>query len=83
MFEFLLDAEVYAPQAPGRCNLLLGYGKILWIGVDEPQMPEELGVVVRDLDEKHLISVLVDAPSRRHGRDAEQFVVLSAARRNG
>lgn len=71
MLELLLDADVYAPQALGRRNLLIGGGRILWIGDDEPQMPDELGVVVRDLGGKRLIPGLIDGHAHITGGGGE------------
>lgn len=71
MLELLLDADVFAPQALGRRNLLIGGGKILWIGDDEPQMPDELGVVVRDIAGKRLIPGLIDGHAHITGGGGE------------
>lgn len=71
MLELLLDADVYAPQALGRRNLLIGGGKILWVGEDEPEMPDELGVVVRDLGGKRLIPGLIDGHAHITGGGGE------------
>jgi beta-aspartyl-dipeptidase (metallo-type) len=71
MLELLLDADVYAPQALGRRNLLIGGGKILWIGEDEPRMPDELDVAVRDLDGKRLIPGFIDGHAHITGGGGE------------
>lgn len=71
MLELLLDAELFAPQSLGRRNLLLGGGKILWIGADEPAMPEELEVAVTDLAGRRLIPGLIDAHAHLVGGGGE------------
>jgi beta-aspartyl-dipeptidase (metallo-type) len=71
MLELLLDADLYAPQYVGRRNLLVGGGRVLWIGVDEPQMPEELEVAVTDLGGARLIPGLIDAHAHLTGGGGE------------
>ncbi|MBS0395342.1 MAG: beta-aspartyl-peptidase [Proteobacteria bacterium] len=59
------NADVYAPRALGRQSLLLGGGRILWMGPDaqRPVLPPALAAVceVLDLDGQRLIPGLVDA----------------------
>lgn len=71
MLELLLDAELFAPESLGRRNLLVGGGKILWIGDDEPEMPAELGVKTRDLDGRRLIPGLIDCHAHLTGGGGE------------
>ncbi|MCC7014641.1 MAG: beta-aspartyl-peptidase [Planctomycetes bacterium] len=71
MLELLLDADVYAPEPLGRRNLLIGGGKILWIGADEPRIPDELGLVVTDLDGRRLIPGLIDGHAHIVGGGGE------------
>jgi beta-aspartyl-dipeptidase (metallo-type) len=71
MLELILDAELYAPHLVGRRNLLLGAGRVLWIGEDEPEMPEELEVAVTDLEGRRLIPGLVDAHAHLTGGGGE------------
>lgn len=56
----LLNAQVYAPQALGRQNLLLGGGKILWMGIDTPDLPAQVPVETIDLQGRRLIPGLID-----------------------
>ena len=56
----LRNAEVYAPQPLGRQHLLLGGGKILWMGVDAPELPGALPVESIDLQGRRLIPGLID-----------------------
>jgi beta-aspartyl-dipeptidase (metallo-type) len=69
--ELLLDAEVFAPQPLGRCNLLVGGGKLLWIGEDEPVLPEELGATVTDLGGARVVPGFVDAHAHVTGGGGE------------
>lgn len=71
MLELLLDAEVYAPLPLGRRNLLIGGGKVLWIGEDEPQWPDELGVTITDLEGRRLLPGLIDGHAHIIGGGGE------------
>lgn len=56
----LRNAEVYAPQPLGRQQLLLGGGKVLWMGADAPALPAEFQVESIDLQGRRLIPGLID-----------------------
>ena len=56
----LRDANVYSPEAFGIRHLLLGGGKILWMGQDLPAMPAALCIEEIDLEGARLIPGLVD-----------------------
>lgn len=56
----LRNADVHAPQALGRRHLLLGGGKVLWMGESEPALPAALAVDVLDLAGLRLIPGLID-----------------------
>lgn len=56
----LRNANVYSPDALGIRHLLLGGGKILWMGEDLPAIPAALGVEDIDLEGARLIPGLVD-----------------------
>ena len=43
------NANVYAPEPLGRRDLLLGGGKVLWIGTDAPDLPAAFGAQTLDL----------------------------------
>jgi beta-aspartyl-dipeptidase (metallo-type) len=62
---FIRNATVYAPQPLGLCNLLVGGGKILWIGgpAELPELPSALRAAAEtlDLDGARLIPGLIDA----------------------
>lgn len=55
------NAEVYAPAALGRRDLLLGGGKVLWIGeAGAADMPATFDVEVVDLAGRRLVPGLID-----------------------
>ncbi len=56
----LRNADVYAPEALGIRHLLLGGGKILWMGEDLPVLPAALSVEGIDLEGARLIPGFVD-----------------------
>jgi beta-aspartyl-dipeptidase (metallo-type) len=62
---FIRNAEVYAPQPVGLRNLLVGGGRILWIGADAelPELPAALraAATTLDLEGARLIPGLIDA----------------------
>lgn len=57
----LVNAEVFAPEPLGRRHLLLGGGKILWLGDAEPALPAVLAANRIDLQGARLIPGLIDA----------------------
>ena len=54
------NAEVYAPESLGRRDLLLGGGKVLWVGTDAPDLPAAFGAQVLDLGGRRLLPGLID-----------------------
>lgn len=54
------NAEVYAPESLGRRDLLLGGGKVLWIGTEAPDLPAAFGAQVLDLGGRRLLPGLID-----------------------
>jgi beta-aspartyl-dipeptidase (metallo-type) len=54
------NADVYAPEPLGRRDLLLGGGKVLWIGTDAPDLPAAFGTQVLDLGGRRLLPGLID-----------------------
>jgi len=56
----LRHADVYAPEALGLRHLLIGGGKILWMGEAEPSLPEALGIETIDLAGARLIPGFID-----------------------
>lgn len=57
---YLRRAQVYAPEPLGLCDLLLGGGRVLWMGVDPLSLPSELGVETIDLQGRRLVPGLID-----------------------
>jgi beta-aspartyl-dipeptidase (metallo-type) len=54
------NARIFAPAPLGDCNLLLGGGRILWIGTDAMELPAALGLATLDLEGRRLIPGLID-----------------------
>ncbi|MEP6590207.1 MAG: beta-aspartyl-peptidase [Gemmatimonadota bacterium] len=61
MIQLLLNADVYAPEPLGHQHLLIGGGRVLWIGSEPPALPAELRTRVVDLEGRRLIPGLIDA----------------------
>jgi len=56
----LRNAQVYAPAPLGTCEVLLGGGRILWLGRDALELPGALAVRTLDLQGQRLIPGLID-----------------------
>lgn len=56
----LKNADVHAPEPLGRQHLLLGGGRVLWMGAELPDLPAALGANAIDLEGRRLIPGLVD-----------------------
>lgn len=56
----LHNADVYAPEALGIRHLLVGGGKVLWMGGEAPELPAALNAERIDLEGLRLIPGLVD-----------------------
>jgi beta-aspartyl-dipeptidase (metallo-type) len=54
------NAEVFAPEALGRRHVLVGGGRVLWLGDSEPELPGSFPIEVLDLDGLRLIPGLID-----------------------
>jgi len=54
------DADVHAPEALGRCQLLVGGGRVLWIGGMDADAPGGLPLDVVDLQGRRLVPGLID-----------------------
>lgn len=57
----LRNALVYAPEPLGHQHLLLGGGRILWMGAELADLPAALAVETIDLQGQRLIPGLIDA----------------------
>ena len=57
----LRNAQVHAPESLGQQHLLLGGGRILWMGTTLSELPATLAVETIDLEGRRLIPGLIDA----------------------
>ncbi len=60
MLTLLLNADCYAPEYRGRQHLLLGGGRVLWMGDEAPALDAHLGVREHDLGGRRVIPGLID-----------------------
>jgi beta-aspartyl-dipeptidase (metallo-type) len=60
MFTLLCNADLHAPEPRGHQHLLIGGGRILWIGPDLPALDRSLAVTRRDLEGRRVIPGLID-----------------------
>ncbi|WP_291990853.1 beta-aspartyl-peptidase [Luteitalea sp.] len=60
MLTVLRNADVFAPEPKGRCDLLIGGERVLWMGPSLPDLPASLGATVVDLDGMRLVPGLID-----------------------
>ena len=60
MLQLLLDAELFAPESRGRQYLLIGGGKILWMGAERPALGAGLGVTTHHCAGRRMIPGLID-----------------------
>ena len=56
----LRNADVHAPEALGIRHLLLGGGRILWMGEADPDLPASLRADALDLEGRRLIPGFID-----------------------
>ena len=71
MLMLLLNAEVYGPEPLGRRHLLVGAGKLLWIGEQPPELDDSLLHEVRDLEGQRVIPGIIDAHAHITGGGGE------------
>ena len=57
----LRNAEVFAPEPLGIRHVLVGGGRVLWVGGELPDLPATLGTEVIDLEGRRLLPGLIDA----------------------
>ncbi len=60
MFSLLTNATLFSPVNEGVCNILIGAGKVLWIGRESLALPSQLECEVRDLGGQRVIPGLID-----------------------
>ena len=56
----LRNADTYAPKALGHRHLLVGGGKVLWMGTEDPGLPAALGAEVIDLEGRRVVPGFID-----------------------
>ena len=71
MLNLLKNAEVYAPEPLGRRHLLVGAGKLLWIGEHSPALDDSLRVEVFDLEGQRVVPGIIDAHAHITGGGGE------------
>ena len=57
----LRNAQVFAPEPLGTQHLLLGGGRVLWMGTSLDDLPATLGVQTIDIEGRRLVPGLIDA----------------------
>ena len=67
----LRNADVYAPAPLGRRHLLVGGGRVLWMGADLPALPAALAVDEVDVGGARLVPGLIDAHAHLTGGGGE------------
>lgn len=67
----LTNANLYAPQPLGIQHLLVGAGKILWMGADRPALPDALQVEEVDLDGRRVVPGFIDGHAHLTGGGGE------------
>lgn len=65
------NASVFAPEPRGPCQLLIGGGKILWIGEADAPSPAVPGLDIVDLQGLRLMPGLIDAHAHVTGGGGE------------
>ena len=71
MLTLIKNAHLYAPENLGQQNLLIGGGKILWIGESLSDLPSELEVSILDAQGQRLIPGLIDGHAHITGGGGE------------
>lgn len=71
MLTVLHNADLYAPRNLGRRTLVLGGGRVLWIGEGLPEVPAQLVQEELDLDGARVLPGLVDLHAHPTGGGGE------------
>ena len=69
--KLLTNANVYSPEPLGIHHLLIGGGRILWLGRDVPALPDMLNIDVVDLNGARVIPGLIDGHAHLTGGGGE------------
>lgn len=67
----ILNADIYAPEPLGIRSLILGGGRVLWLGEGEPAVDARLGVTRVDLAGGTLVPGLIDGHAHLTGGGGE------------
>src|SRR5690606_25592032 len=67
----LRNADVYAPEALGIRHLLVGGGRVLWMGEGDPGLPASLGAATVDLEGMRLVPGFIDGHVHASGGGGE------------
>lgn len=70
MLSVLQNVRVFAPEDVGVCHLLIGAGRILWIGSQEPEL-SVAGIIRTDLEGRRVVPGFVDAHAHVTGGGGE------------
>ena len=71
MLTSILNAELYAPEAAGRVNILVGGGKILYVGENEPNVSAGPAVETVDIGGKRVFPGFIDCHAHITGGGGE------------
>ena len=71
MLHLLRNAELFDPAARGRQHLLVGGGRVLWIGPEAPALDASLGVHETDLEDRRVVPGLIDGHAHLTGGGGE------------
>ncbi|MEM7281448.1 MAG: beta-aspartyl-peptidase [Pseudomonadota bacterium] len=69
--QLLLNADTFAPEPLGLQHLLVGGGKILWLGQDVPSLDQSLGVETVDLGGRRVTPGFLDMHAHVTGGGGE------------
>ncbi|MFT7485897.1 MAG: beta-aspartyl-dipeptidase (metallo-type), partial [Candidatus Paceibacteria bacterium] len=70
MIKILRTAEVFIPKPVGRQSLIIGAGKVLWMGVEIPKVEASLVEEEVDLKGARSVPLLVDCHAHTCGGEA-------------
>lgn len=71
MLTLIRNADIFAPEPLGLQNLLVGGGRILWVGQTAPDLPAMLDVETVDLGGQRLIPGFIDGHAHVTGGGGE------------
>ena len=71
LLQLITNADVYAPEALGVRHLLVGGGRILWLGDDLPSLDAALGAETWDAGGRRVVPGFVDCHAHTTGGGGE------------